>query len=384
MTGDDLVTGSTKVDQEYQNRVRDLTQESYALVGQACIDVLEEAARIADLHHDKLLGMSVRYQLVERAQWSGLHQSAFVAFTWMLSRLGDDPDLENRWGGNVMWLFKWVAGSAAESPALTKEQIALLLDDMERHYESRGLSARAVEQVRSYVASDMGEFELAREFLLKARSLPDDDGTDCRACQTNAYVQMLAETNELDHAMREADPLFRGRLSCDLVPADTVGALVMPLFHAGRLEDADQLLRKVQRRLTKDGELMDSAGQSITFLVVTDQIRRATNLANKKMKFAFEGVTSYRQLILFLGCRLLCLRLLERSRSSIKLSPFRGIPWLPDANGKYDVEEMSHWFYETAHALARQFDERNGNRHFMTLLNQSDSLVKHVRPFPKK
>ena len=338
---------------------------------------VEEAVRRADLLGDTEKAYEARQKLTDAAQFSGYPEKTLVAFTWLLSE--HDRNAEKYDTAALLWRYKWILGSLPSFPQISLEQIERSTRDMEERFVTYGYNLKPVHKTRLTLALHRGDREAAARHYELWRREPSDAGADCAACERNRLVGYRVFMKEYEQALTEAKPLLAGRLSCEEVPDVTYGHLLYPLFKLGRFEKAAEYHRRGYPKV-KNRNYLGTAAQHLTFLVLTDNLVRATRTFEKHFSWALDTKDVNHQFDYFRAGLLLFERLRNRRRKERKLRLPKGFE-LHREDGNYSVDELHAWLQRQASETAVAFDQRNGTGHFTHMLETVAADAEEVKPF---
>jgi hypothetical protein len=339
-------------------RIEALLDEAHGLPpGPSQIALLEEAARLADTHGFDEQGFEIREELIHSCTFSGYPEKSLVAFAWCLACCDRDPE---RYGvEDILWKYKWVAGSLSGFPQISREQIESMIADMKRRYQEAGAGLRPVYRLQCDLALDMGDFGAAREHQRRWESAPRDWLTDCVACEVDAAVYYHLLMGDAARAVAEAGPILAGRFCCTEVPHHTLARLLIPLLRLGRLEEAAECHRRGYRLIAGRREFVTHVANHLTYLALTDKYSRAVALLEKHLPLAMGMNHLSRQFVFYLAAALLLGRLVEKGKTRL---PLRLPPqFRADDEGNHDVAALLEWIQGDLDDLANRFDRRNGN-----------------------
>jgi hypothetical protein len=344
---------------------------------------LKRAVDLADSRGDLRAGLMARLTYVRATEFAGRHQESLVAFAWCLGVCDQHPDLLEQFSGDILWKFKWIAGSIARFPAITRGQIEETMQQMTRYYQRAGMSLRAVHGLRASNAVDLGDIDQIaghRKAWLKS---PKDGSEDCRACETGNTLSQYLALGELKKAVRAADGLLKGRLSCSVQPQSAQSMMLMPLFRLGMWDLADQAERASARQIKGDANYLDDMGDHTAFLTVTDQLTRAVAMLEAGLKQVVHVSRPFDQAEFYKGGRLLLLRLSDIGRRRIKLRIPAALDFYRKDNS-YPVAELLQVFDRRGGGIAADFDRRNGNDYRSRCFREWDDLLKEIHPLKRK
>lgn len=364
-----------------QTRVRSLIAEAGGLPeGSPKVAILEEAARIADLHGDVSLGYEAREELVSACVFGGFGDKALAAFSWCLGQRDRDPERYDH--RDLLWKYKWIINELIDHPEIALSKIEAAVDDMADRYRKGGFSLRPVHDARESLASHRGdEIEASRHHKLWAES-KRDGLANCLTCERAGEVGRLIFEKRVEEAIERAAPLLEVRMRCKRQPACTFAAVLMPLFDLGRIDEAMRYHHKGYRLIERERDYLEQVAMHLQFLVLTDNLAKGIKLVEKHLGWCFGGSINYRQRFVFSKAAwFLFRRLAERGRATVKLRLARDFPAFQESH-VYIKKQLADWFEADARAGAARFDARNGTDAFARVLENQRSLDARIVPFP--
>lgn len=355
------------------DRVYDLMEEAEELEdGPEKVALIEQAIHEADVLNDVLLGYEARMSLIEAGMFGGFVERAIVAFSWCLARFDESPEDYEEF--DLYWMYKWVINDLPNFPAVSRQQILDMQDDMERRYRRSGYSMRTVHYLRADNALIMGDFEEAFQRLAKAERSERDEIVDCLACEQSHSVWRFAQLKKNEEAVKAAEPILAGKMSCTVVPEVTYGYLVRPLLRLGRLEEALELYRKGYRKISRNPHYVAEIALHMLTLIASDNLQKATRLFEKHLPWAVRTANLDERFEFFNSSSLFLEKLGQKSQRKRKLNLPSQFPCY-DTECQYAPAELASWFADQAKQIADQFNRRNGNEHYSQLMAESRELV---------
>jgi tetratricopeptide (TPR) repeat protein len=236
--------------------------------------------------------------------------------------------------------------------------------------------------MRWKVAMLMGEPDKARAAYGQAMKCRRDAVSDCEACVQSSIVSLHARLGDYERAIKAAEKIRQGRLSCYTVPHTTFGTLLLPLFRLGEFDEAMALHRRGYRLIQRNPSFVDEFGEHLQFLTLTANHTKALNVLAAHLATALACPAKQSQFE-FLRAGVLSLDYVagRSKRSTIKLRLPPTIPFhRPD--GVYDIAELQAWFRAAARDLAQRLDQRNGNDYYAQRLASVGDMLTEVRPHP--
>jgi hypothetical protein len=341
---------------------------------------LGEAIALADAHQDIARGLLARQRWITAAFHTGRREEQLVHFTWCIAQCDRDPRLLQRFGGRLLWHFKWMMASLPEYSGVSRQQIERTFADMERFHDKRGVSHRAIHSLRANAAMLLGDFEKVAGLRSAWLAAPRDGSEDCEACEVARQTELFLATGELEKAVEAASGLIAGRLRCGEQPFCTDSVLLAPLFRLGRVEVAERLQRRSWPKLRGNAKHLAYYGGHMAYLVATDRLTRGVHVLEEALNLMGEVRRPYDRLLMLKGAMVLLSRLGEVGRGRVKMR-LRSDVEVRRADNAYDVGELLHWARRGAEEIAAAFDARNGNRHVGERVEEDMDLLKMIRPY---
>ncbi len=333
----------------------ELLDEAYGLPnGHAKLQLLEEAARIADSLGEVEAGYEIRGEIVETASFSGFPRTALVAFSWQLGQFDKNPDMYDEW--TLLWSYKWILGNVAAFPEIERAQIDSLLEDMRRRYLEAGYSDYAYHYYRFVLAIDYGELDEAEQALNQLKTMERDEMADCDACEQNEFVDFWAQRQNDEQTIQMAQPIIKGGMSCAEVPHVTLPKVLMPLYRQGKQAEADKYQKKSYKLIHDNTDFVQSIGEHIGYLTVTDPYK-ALELFEKHAHWTDLNEAPIDKMLFHAYTSGMFKRLAQETvQFNVKLPSS-----YPHPEHATDVNRLAAYYGELATDVARKLDLRNGN-----------------------
>ena len=357
----------------YESQIDELLLEAYdAPLGSARLGFLEAAVNLADQHNDLDRAFTARQQIIQTGVFCGAPEKALPAFSWCLAQSDRYPDKfvasQGGFANDLMWEFKWMVENLPLFPQVTRSQLDATFDDMERRYTAHNISLRPVWMHRGLAAATMGDgndriVELRRHW----QDLRRDVYADCTACEAAKEIRIHLELGEHERALKRAEPVIDGRLTCAQVPASVMCELLSPLHERGQTARADELHQRGYRMCKTNPEFTESVGIHLRYATLRGRLDEATRIFERHLIWALEMRTPHWQLAFYLGALTYLTRVVSNSAElRVRLPPEHE---LSRDDGVYDGQQILGWFEQTSRAIADQFDERNGNDRYTRLVD---------------
>ncbi|MEI7024430.1 hypothetical protein [Paenibacillus sp. y28] len=342
----------------------ELMDEAYALPnGAAKIALLEEAARLADSGNDIEQGYEARTQIVEAASFGGFPMKAIVAFSWQLGQFDKQPDLYDSY--DLLWSYKWILGKVCNFPEISLQQIENLLEDLRKRYREAGYSDRTYYYYRFRIAMDLGDGAAAGKYFALFSEMERDLMSDCRACEQQQIYHYYVMIGEDERALKAAEPILAGQMKCAEIPHITLAEVLAPLYRLGRTEEAIAHQRKGYRLIKGNRDFLNNIGGHIHFLAQTDPLK-GLEVFEQHVAQTLDHEDPCDKMMFYAYSAGLFRRLAENGQVKQQPRLPEAFPYLEDAA---DFRRLSGRFEQLARTAADQYDRRNGNSYYSTLVS---------------
>ena len=141
--------------------------------------LVDQAVALAVESGDEQLEHLARMRLTVSAKHSGDTDAMLSSFAWTLAKHDSDPqrfpaDLGDG-GADLLWQYKWMAGTLSASPIFSRDQIDAIHADMLEHYERAGVGLSGVITSRFDEAWRNGRLDEAATLREQLAITPRDD-----------------------------------------------------------------------------------------------------------------------------------------------------------------------------------------------------------------
>ncbi len=332
-----------------------LMDEAYDLPqGKAKLNLLEEAARLADANDMTEEAYHARGEIVETATFCGYPMHALIAFSWQLGKFDEQPEEYDE--QELMWSYKWILGKIPIFSEVSRDKILELAEDFGRRYKSFGYSERSYLYYRFRIAVELGELEEAGQWLAAFQKADADYMSDCSACEQNEMVRYWILKGNDERAVETAKPIISGAMSCAEVPHLTLPVILMPLYRLGRQEEADKLKQKAYKLIRGKQDFIESIGSFIEYLTHTDPAQ-GINVLEESLAMAVNHEDPHAKLIYYAHAAPLLKRWFQQS-PGYRLRLPAEFPYKGESG---DLLGIADYFSDYAVATAQKYDIRNGN-----------------------
>lgn len=342
--------------------IYDLISEAEDLgYGPTRVALLDEAVRSADALNDLELSYYARKKLIDATTALGDYRKALVAFSWCLAQTDDDSERFPE--EDILWEFKWILGAIVDFPAISLQQIDSLQNDYEGRIKRLGYGMRSALKLRWRNLVDTGRLEEAKPFVDQWKKSKTGWPSDCPACERDSYVDWLIYTKRYAAALKSAQPILDGELSCRHIPHTTLPSLLHPLVMLGRMDEAADIHKKGYRLNYRSQKYTHSIGSHVLYLTRIGNLTRGLKLFEKHLTWATESILDTARWHYFVAGEFLFETLASTSNRSRKLKLPRALAIYREDH-TYAPAELADWFGNEASQIARKFDDRNQNNWF--------------------
>ena len=344
----------------YRPEVEKLLRMTSGGSGTGDVALVEQACRLADANADVPLGIRARLRLMSVAHHAGNYEAVLVAFMWCLGQLDRDPTVRAAFERRVLWYYKWVITSLSDYAQVSRRQIEQGFADMADRFRKAGFSQRAVEGCRAYSAIRLGDADLHQAARAAWLDLPRDKLSDCQACETDSAVQYDLEAGQVARAVATAEPILRGRQTCEEVPGNTFARLLLPLLRTGSADVAADLHRRSIRQAMQMRDFLDHLGCHTAYLAITGQTAKMIRAAETGLGWLAEVRRTWDRMAFLAHAAVAFERLAAAGEATVRLRVPEAIAFhRPD--GAYDTATVAAALSAMLADLVGQLDRRNGN-----------------------
>lgn len=374
-----------------QETLKDLRERTYDMPdGDAKIELLEQAVRLADTVGDLETAFDVRDDLVNAASVWGRPEIELVAFSWCLAQFDADPERFAYWEHSLMWSYKRVLMSMMGFPEISLPRIEAAFADFRSRLERSNQPLGTYYEYRLRLAlhrSDPLEAEAAHKEFRHFNRASD---LDCRACQLQSEVNYQGFLGDDAATLQAAAPLLvRYAPSCNRVPNATHAKLLLPLLRLGKIKDAAKHHRDY-RKLMKDEGSVAFIAQHLEFLGYLGDLTAALNLLEKHLPWAYRTRDLNGRYVFLRATLPLFARLRSSGENTLKLRLDCDFSYF-QKNGEYGLDTLENQIRTDLLEVAAKFDARNGNNSFSSriepdreLLERPAQLLPQEKPKAKK
>jgi tetratricopeptide (TPR) repeat protein len=334
--------------------VREMIRQTWSAPdGPGQIALAEETLRHAEAAGDPDVAFDARMAATNAFHRGGEPAKAFVTFARCLAEYDADPGRRSAQDEHLLlWYFKYVISSMAKFPEMPLARTDAVLDDMERRYRQGGHSLHAVYAYRHVIATHVGDTEQADHWYRLWDTAPRDENSDCAGCDPTAKVYHLLWRERHADAIAVAEPALAGRLTCSEQPQSILTALMIPYLWTGQLEQARDAHRRAYRAFQANPADLGSVADHVEFCGLTGNEMRGLELIERHLAWLERAPTPKAEMEFASAAGQVLCRLTAAGKGDLTV---RAKP------GPTTVKALAEELADRAVAIARRFDERNGN-----------------------
>ncbi|MWB99533.1 hypothetical protein [Agromyces seonyuensis] len=346
--------------------------------------LVDEALALALVEGDEPLEYRVRLRLNASANMSGDSDALLSSFAWCLAKHDADPvrfpaQPDGEGGVDLLWHFKWMAGTLSASPLFGTEQIRAVLDDMQAHYERAGAGPSGVAMARFDAAVANGWRDEAAEAYRVLTTTPRDEYSHCDACVRSATADYLVETGREAEAIVLYEELVDGGFTCGEEPERALADSLIAYLRAGELDRAKAFHLRSYRDARGNADNVGIIAKHVRFCAITGNEARGLAILERHLGWLAHDPLNRRGHFALLGAAGVLLDAVVRSGHGA--TPVRGADaeelaeFFGAHEGSWTAAELSVASWAAAASIADAFDARNGNRHLAERLAELRELA---------
>ncbi len=331
-------------------------EDNKSLTPKDKIQLLKQAAAIADDNDDIEWGYDVRIQLIRECYYLASGTDLVKEFSWILNAYEEHPDWFDE--SDFLWQYKWILGEMYNNPDVSMEQINHIMEDFKGRLQRNGYGLRPYYDRLFDETVVLGEFDKAKKYLDLANDAPDDRMGSCPACRLDSELDYYLLQGQFEEAYNRAQPLLSKQLSCTHVPARTFCALTYYADKAGKKEMAAELFDRADAEMEKlinDENLVSPAAMLINYLLPRDE-EKGWRYFEKSIPWFMEddGYARYDySCLIYEG-----LMAIDKNKT-VKLNLPTDFP-LYHNDHNYTTDELAEYFLSEANKWGKAIDTRNG------------------------
>ncbi|MGH3705517.1 MAG: hypothetical protein ACRDT9_12865, partial [Agromyces sp.] len=344
--------------------------------------LIDEAIAIAVESGDEFSEYRARMRLASSANMTGDTDALLSSFAWCLGKHDADaarfPAKPDDNATDLLWQYKWMAGTLSASPAFPAADIRAVLDDMQSRYERAGVGQSGVATARFGAAFANGWLDEAAAAYRVLTTTERDDYSHCDACVRSESAAYLAATGREDEAIALYEEIVEGGFSCGEEPEHALSDALLPYLRAGRLERAKSFHLRSYRDARGNADNIGIIANHLIFCAITGNGARGLAMLERHIAWiAHDRLNQRAQFGALAATGLLLDTVIDagygdtvvRGADAVELEPFFG-----RHDGRWTVADLSPVAWAAAAAIGAEFDRRNGNRHLADRLEATRAL----------
>lgn len=324
----------------------------------AKVAILEQAVQLADALKDVDARYRTREELIEAATFGGVADRALVAFAWCLAQCDKDPDSYPE--DDLLWQYKWILNDITEYPTVSLEKIRAMQADFERRLRRNGHGLRSYYELRVSNANAMGFLIEAEKYEKLWRKTKNDEMTDCRACERDRLIGMYLDEEEYAKAIKAAQPILSGKLSCHGVPHTTYPDLIKAYRALGNEKQAEEMFCRGYALVAGNPDFLDTISFYLNYLVRIPDFPRGLSLIERHLQWVAHSYSPNTRMTFYSRTANFFERLATDRPKQRKVRIPSALPIHNDED-RYTPAELTAWFRGESEDIAARFDARNGN-----------------------
>jgi len=341
-----------------------------------------QAVALAVEAGDEELEHLARMRLTVSAKHSGDTDTMLSSFAWTLAKHDEDPsrfpaDLGDG-GADLLWQYKWMAGTLSASPIFSRDQIDAIHADMLEHYERAGVGISGVITSRFDEAWRNGRLDEAAALREQLAITPRDDYSHCDACVRSEAAGFLAQIGREDESLALVAEMIEGGFSCGDEPESALADALLPYLRAGRLDEAKSAHLRSYRLSRDNADKISIIANHLVFCAVTGNEARGLALLERHISWlAHDGlnVRAHFSNLVAYGVLLDAIvaaghgDTVVRGADAPELVQFFG-----EHEGAWTARDLASAAWTAAGEIGAAFDERNGNGYYADRIAASHAL----------
>lgn len=320
----------------------------------------------------------------------------FPTLAWLLAKFDEQPD---RRTGKEYWNYHGIVTTETDLliaysqvieqailqiPAVSLDQINQMLDDFTRRLQYHGYSLRAAMLSRAWLYTELGKLDAAAQLVEEISFLERDDLAACEACERNELVCFAAERNDHAEAMKLAQPILNGALSCESIPALTYTTLMLTALQENDLELAKEMHLKGYPFIHDDHGLQRRPSLGVVvvaehaiYLARVRDTSKGLDLIRKYLVHAMDNSSLGDRGYFFAGALAVTRLALETGATTLAVRLPESHPvFNANSPDKCDLRELTQWLEREFQSGVAAFDARNGTKTHSSMLQEWMSLAK--------
>ena len=345
--------------------------------------LIDQAVALAVEAGDEQLEHLARMRLTVSAKHSGDTDAMLASFAWTLAKHDEDPsrfpaDLGDD-GADLLWQYKWMAGTLAASPIFSREQIDAVHADMHAHYERAGVGFSGYITSRFDEAWHNGRLEEAATLREQLVITPRDDYSHCDACVRSEAAAFLAETGKEEESLILIAEMLDGGFSCGDEPENALSQALLPYLRAGRFDEAKSAHLRSYRLSRDNADKISIIANHLVFCAVTGNEARGLALLERHISWLTHdglNVSAHFSNLLAYGVLLDAIDAAGHGETTVRGADSPDlVSFFGEHDGPWSVRDLAAAAWRAAEVIGAAFDERNGNDYHASRIAKAHALA---------
>ena len=319
--------------------------------GKARLGAIRSAIEEADAAQDVYWQFGFRYDFVRESIFSGDRYHGLIRFPEMLRFYREHPELSgsSRASYDMLICFRWIVEAVTEFPQISRADVESYFRSLKEMLLEQGKSLGCYYMKRGYFYMRIDR-DLEAANYYRFLDAPFDDSSDGRPLCCNHRVMHLLYTGNEEAALREAEPIFSGRLRAYCLPHATQHKFVRFYLSRGEYEKAETYAHMLEPRADGDPFELNMVGTLLSLWSVRDP-QHGLALFARNRRFYDASENPWQRLLFATGAGHLLSRCGPKAQGVL----------LPHET----AGTLARQFLDEAARIAGQFEERDGTDDYM-------------------
>ena len=337
--------------------------------GAARLAIIADAVREADAAGAHNWRFYFRFEAIRESIFYDDAFRAILSFPEMLQVFDEHPELEDEFADDMLSAFKWILENAVKFHQVSREQIDRYYDEYEKRCKAYGVSMRVYHMKRCNYLLSVDQEAARREYDAFHRC-KRDGYSDCLACETHFDMEVALKLGDEEAALRIAQPILEGDLTCGEIPHWTYETLTAHYLYGGDLEEASYFGELCERCTRGEPEFLAASGTLLSLYSATDPGRGWNLFKQCVPQFAASKNPQDRMWFADGASRLLLS--IVQANGEDDMSQAKVLRHLPVRfmDKGCSLREVQAYFKEFALDAARKLDARDGTEYHITKLSR--------------
>ena len=339
-----------------------------SVVDDVMIEIKEmtENAIEGDRRKDLAESYGWRMELIKLSALHGKCEYAIDPLMWCLrvfDHYEDRLKLEP-----LLWRYKWVLNSLANTSQIHQATIYRMQDDLESRLARAGYYAQPAHRIRVGHAMAMGDYDRAETYFHAYEKTATDALSDCEACLQADRVAYYRWRGQIDEALDASAPILLDEMTCRHLPASIYVDLLWCWFDQANYQQIRESFCDWYSAIEDDLDFAGDIADLMLWLVIDERFDLACGMLQRHAAVNLESPFETQQYGFARACAALFKRMDRTPSLAIELPTTLSIH---RDSQSYSSEELAAYFEEYALSLAEGLDTRNGNGYYKEQYDRS-------------